>query len=369
MNTMSFFAGRVAVPWLIMSLMALAFSSLACQMSARADVLTTRTVETTTNPDGTSTVVTTTSDSASVSPGTVTLVSPSTVYSLLDSRRFELDRLIASRLVNGQMTPGQALKLRTQLDDIAAQISAARLSGYSAVDPHVITLGKQLDAVSLEAAGILSITPLTPITIVDTTTGDTRIAIDAFGNIVAISTLQPTVYSTTLDARRDELRKLIASGEATGTIPRAQADSFRLELDRLTALENAALAAGLSPTNALPIAMQLDTLRERVITYSPAVTIQPLIVGSRFILTNNQVALLDDIMVRRADLEGRIASQLAVGKISERQAASLRAQLDESAVLERAMRSDGNLNFNESRQLYTAFDKVATRLDGYIAKD
>lgn len=368
MKSMSFFTGRVAERWLVISLMALAFSSPAGQMPARADVLTTRTVETT-NSDGTQTTVTTTSKSDSLSPSTVTVVSPATVYALLDSRRFELDRLIANRLVNGQLSPGQALKLRSQLDDVAAQISAARLAGYSAVDPHVIDLGKQLDALSLQAVGILSIAPLTPITVVDNTTGTTKIAVDSFGNIVAISTLQPSVYSATLDTRRDELRRLIASAEATGTIPHAQADSFRMELDRLTALQNAALAAGLTSTNALPIAMQLDSLRDRVVTYSPSVTIQPLIVGSRFILQNNQVALLDDIVVRRADLEGRIASQLAAGKISERQAASLRSQLDESAVFERAMRTDGNLDFKESRQLYAAFDKVATRLDGYIAKD
>lgn len=354
--------------WLGPVVLALGLLIWGSRMATNADVLTRR-VETI-NGDGTKTVkteVTTTSDVPQASREVIVTTSPSTVFALLDSRRFELERLIASRLVNGQITAGDALKLRSKLDDLSAQIETARLAGYSVVDPRVVDLGKQLDIVGAQAAGLLAVAPLTPITVIDTSTGQTKIAVDSFGNVVAISTVQPTMYSATLDARRSQLQSLIATGEAAGTLPHAQASAFRMELDRLTALENAAAAAGITTTNVLPIALQMDTLRDQIIAYTHTPQLQPLIIGERFILSNNQVAMLDDVMVRRADLEARIANQLAAGRISQHQAASLLAQMDEIAREEAAMRADGNLSFKESRQLYTAFDRVATKLDGDIA--
>lgn len=361
-----------ALGWLLISLSFSFSSSFPLKTYAAVSEITTiREVETS-NPDGTTSSTTTSTTTSSV-PQDVTVQSSSTAevaltLSLLDSRRFEIDRLIASRLVNGQLTPGQALQLRSKLDHIAALVSAARLSGCSINDPQMIDIAQQLDSVSTEAAGMFGLTSFAPIAVVDRSTGVTRVVVDSFGNIVPVTTVQPDLLLTTLDIRRNELQRLIASGEASGSLDRTLANQFRAELDRLNALENSARASGLTYVSALPIAMQLDYLQDRIVASLPGQKLTPLVVGSRLILTNNQVVVLDDVMVRRADLEGRIATELAAGKLSATQAASLRAQLDDIAKQESLMRANGNLDFKESRQLYTAFDRVGSRLDGYLAR-
>ena len=78
--------------------------------------------------------------------------------------------------------------------------------------------------------------------------------------------------------------------------------------------------------------------------------------------------MLDDVMVRRAGLESRIAHERATGRITLAQANTLRDQLARVAVLESQMRGNGGLTFKDGRTLYGEFDKVGSRLDGYIAE-
>jgi hypothetical protein len=191
--------------------------------------------------------------------------------------------------------------------------------------------------------------------------------VDSFGNVVAIDTVKPELFLTTLDTRIHDLQRLIAKGQASGRLTPAQTSDFRADLDRLSALEVARKEGGLTYSEALPIAIQLDYLSTRMVTIMPDDALPPLVAGSRFVLTSGQVVLLDDLMVRRADLEGRIAQSLASGKLTDGQAAGLRTQMDQIAAQESAMRAKGEPTFKEGRRLYSEFDKVASRLDGYIA--
>jgi hypothetical protein len=334
----------------------------------RIAVTTTRRVSTTDNVDGSKTVVTTTTTQRpdaviATTPQTVIVTSnPGTILSLLDSRRFELDRLIAAKLVNGQISPGQALQLRQSLELISNRLSDAAINGYGSNDRRVISIATDLDSVSNQLVTLTSIPRLAPVAVVDTS-GNARISVDSFGNIVSVTSVTPDIYVNTLDGRIHDIQRLIASGQASGTISEFQAKAFRAELDRLVYLEAQGKSGSMTYVQALPIATQLDALTDRitVVTKSP---LPPLVAGSRFVLTTGQVVLLDDVMVRRADLEGKIAAKLAEGKLSPDAAASLRQQMDDIGRVEAQMRaSNGELSFKQGRNLYGQFDKVGSRLD------
>jgi len=343
--------------------------------SPRIAVTTTKRVSTTNNLDGTKTVVTTTTTQrpdntliastpiVTSTPQTVIVTSsPSTILSLLDSRRFELDRLIAAKLVNGQINAGQALQLRQSLEGISNRLSDAAINGYGGNDIRVIGIASDLDGLTNQLVVMASIPRLAPVTVVDTS-GTTKISVDSFGNIVSVSSVKPEIFVTTLDGRIRDIQRLIASGQASGRISEAQANDFRAELDRLVALETQGKSGSMTYVQALPIATQLDALSDRITVVSNQ-PLPPLIAGSRFVLTTGQVVLLDDVMVRRADLEGKIAAKLAQGKLSPDQAASLRGQMDDIGRVEAQMRAqNGELSFKQGRNLYGQFDKVGSRLD------
>jgi len=337
--------------------------------SPRISVTTKKVI--TDNADGTKTIVTSTStsDRPVVVPTTVTtttVYNPQTLLSLLDSRRLEIDRLIANDLIYNKINAGQAVGFRSRLNDIGAQIANARISGYTSDDARVIAIARDLDNVNSQLNAVAQYPALQPITVVDRS-GSTKIAVDSFGNVVAIDTVKPELFLTTLDARIHDLQRLLAKGQASGRLTPAQTSDFRAELDRLSALEIARKEGGLTYAEALPIAIQLDYLSTRMVTVMPNDSLPPLVAGSRFVLTSGQVVLLDDLMVRRADLEGRIAQSLASGRLTDGQAAGLRTQMDQIAAQESAMRAKGEPSFKEGRRLYSEFDKVASRLDGYIA--
>jgi hypothetical protein len=190
------------------------------------------------------------------------------------------------------------------------------------------------------------------------------------GSTVVISSVTPELFVTTLDGRIQDIQRVIASGQASGAISEDRARLFRLELDRLSALEAQGRAGQMTYVQALPIAVELDQLSDRIAVITPGQTLTPLISSNRLVLTTGQIVQLDDVMVRRAGLEGKIAQQLAAGKLTPDEAASLRQQMDDIARTEAQMRasSGGQLSLRDGRTLYGQFDKVGSRLDRYIAK-
>lgn len=175
------------------------------------------------------------------------------------------------------------------------------------------------------------------------------------------------VFVTTLEGRRLQLEAAIAAGQAAGTITDAQAKAWRAELDAI-ARAQAEGKSSLTYTAALPLAMSLDTLGDAIRVVSPKLVYVPMISGQRFIVEGGRVIMLDDIMVRRADLESKISRELALGHLTRSQARELRAELEQIADLEASMRAkNGAAGFSvtDSRTLYKMFDKVGSRLDGY----
>jgi hypothetical protein len=190
------------------------------------------------------------------------------------------------------------------------------------------------------------------------------------GSTVVISSIKPELFVTTLDGRIQDIQRVIASGQASGAISEDRAHVFRQELDRLSALEAQGRAGQMTYVQALPIAIELDQLSDRIAVITPGQTLTPLVSSNRLVLTTGQLVQLDDVMVRRAGLEGKIAQQLAAGKLTPDEAASLRQQMDDIARTEAQMRASngGELSLRDGRTLYGQFDKVGSRLDRYIAK-
>lgn len=174
------------------------------------------------------------------------------------------------------------------------------------------------------------------------------------------------VFVTTLEGRRLQLENAIAAGLAAGTITNAQAKMWRAELDGI-ARAQAEGRSSLTYTTALPLAMSLDYLGNAVAVVTPTLAYVPLISGQRFIVAGGRVIMLDDMMVRRAELESKISRELALGHISGSQAGELRREMTQIAVVERDLRTKDNndLTPKDGSTLYKMFDKVGSKLDDW----
>lgn len=80
-----------------------------------------------------------------------------------------------------------------------------------------------------------------------------------------------------------------------------------------------------------------------------------------------RVIIVDDITYRRHELDSRIDERIAEGKLTEADARVLRQELASSKPMEDGFRSDG-MDFKESRKMYNAFDRVASRIDSFSKK-
>ncbi len=189
------------------------------------------------------------------------------------------------------------------------------------------------------------------VTVPSSTTSVQRVVIDG------------PVFKTTISEREKALRAVIATGVADGTLTAAQADRYRAELDRLSALE---LSVGggteVSYERVLPIAYEYDLLG----TQLKVVNYRPLIQGNRIILSDTHVVAIDDLMNRRAGLEAKISYGLVSGKLSNSEADRLRGMLNHVAVVENSFRADGDISDREAKDLYSEFDKVGSAIDKAI---
>lgn len=307
-------------------------------------------------------------NSTTTSTRTVTVTSsqPSSgaVFSVLNNRRFELDKLIGDAKLRGALVGNRAIDLQAKSDHVRLLM----LDREGVLNQQqALKIAGELDALDAEVAAALNTSRLTPLTVVDTTSGTQRIVNDQFGNVIAITEAGPDVFVKTLEGRRLELEASIAAQQAAGSLAAEQARNLRAELDRVAQLQARENATGFTYVNALPLAMTLDYVGQELVHVVPSTTYVPLIDGHRFVVIGGRVVMLDDVMVRRAELESKISRMLATSKISSRQAAMLRSDLSKIATVERQMRFRGALTFADSRNLYNRFDKVGSRLDGFIA--
>jgi len=187
------------------------------------------------------------------------------------------------------------------------------------------------------------------------------------GSVVYLRTASPTLLITTLEGRRKDLDKMIDQAHDRGEISGERCEAMKRELRRI-AQETGSNT--ISYSGAVMLAEDLDLIGAQyrtIVTNAPAYV--PIIVGSHFTIYNGQTVQLDDLSMRRADLEGRVTKDLLQGRLSESRAADLRAQLSNIGSEAALYHADGNFDSKESRRLYDDFDHVATEIEKSAGKD
>jgi hypothetical protein len=309
-----------------------------------------------------------TTTTRSVTTSSINPISSDALVSVLNARRYELDKMIGDGMMRHAISADTAVGLQSELNRVTADWMSARSTGQPMTMNQAVTIARELDALSSNVAAALGINPLTRLTVGDTTDGTTRIVIDQFGKVIGLNSASPDIYIGTLDARRLQLENTISIGLALGTLTQDQASDLRADLARVARAQSESRTTTFNYVNALPLAMSLDDVGNQLKTVVQTVSFDPLINGNRFVVSGGAVIMLDDVMVRRAGLERRISREFATGRISAVQANILRNQLSRIADLESQMRIKGGLTFKDGRILYEQFDKVGSGLDGYIAE-
>ncbi len=341
------------------------------------------------NGDGTSTTtITTTKEVAPLSGTVVTQAAPIVVsgnWVFLDSRRKEIERIINERLAAGVLSTADSVRLKAMIDTFNLDFNRAVALGYSL--DNALPLAARLDAISGDLVTYAKISPfdnlvyLNPATgtktirMVSTTTTTNPVVVSTpisvqSDKVVSITTIEPRVIRDSIRTRHDRMVELISAGLASGNLTAAQAAVYRKQLDDLAALQASFDRGGtITYANYLPIAYQYDMLRSQLVSVvkSPTITVAPLIDNGRLYLSADRVVAFDDMMGRRAGLESKISYNLMMGRLSASKAAELRSRLDRIASLEGSYRnSNGRMNDEEAKKLYTEFDRVGSALDHAI---
>ncbi|HEY9759244.1 MAG TPA: DUF3659 domain-containing protein [Oculatellaceae cyanobacterium] len=364
------------------------------------------TVSKTISSDGTTITKTTTTSSMP------TMAESIRYCNVLEARRDAIRTMINDGLASGKLSAGQAADLKLQLDAISQAEADAKLSDDLMTYDEALAIGVRLDDLNSRTSTILEMKPLwsmitidngvrrlvleppvgttftqtttttspvyadrivqttttttAPGTMVTTPAGTAVVTRTAAGNVVSVQTVDPALLITTIDVRRKDLDRMVRESIEKKVISRAQGD---LILSDLVRIQQQAVP-GITYGRAVLLARDLDVITTQVATVVPAVP-QPLIAGSHLTISNGCIVELDDVSVRRSDLEARIAKDYLQGRLTANQSTELRERMNSIETMEATFRSQhpGDLTLKESRILYTNFDKVASTLDKWAGKE
>lgn len=167
----------------------------------------------------------------------------------------------------------------------------------------------------------------------------------------------------TLSEQRQRIENIV---ERAGTaLPENVRAEVKSELSRI-ADEEASLAddsSNKATSKMMGLARALDDVVFKINASLRKEVATPLVQGTQFSIMSGDWIDIDDIAMRRWDLEGRIAKAVDEGRLSRENAAQIRKTLDTIGEKENGMRADGDLDVKESRILYTEFDRVASQID------
>lgn len=190
---------------------------------------------------------------------------------------------------------------------------------------------------------------------------------------VFLRTASPDVLITTIDDRRKRLEDMIDASVVRGDITAEKAASMKRELGRI---DREVDAPGLSHSKAVMFAQDLDHIGDQyktsITTTTPSSSTTqyvPIINGSSITITTGQTFKLDDLSVRRADLEKRVVKDVLEGRMSESEAARVRSRLESLGNEQALYSANGSLNDKEAKRLYTEFDRVASEIDKIAGKE
>ncbi len=174
-----------------------------------------------------------------------------------------------------------------------------------------------------------------------------------------------SIYISTLTERRLKLENIITNASANGSLPETLKTELMTELARIRGDEEAAAAQSSQSANSkvMGLARSLDDVGFKINNALKREVVTPLVQGTQFAVNSGDWIDIDDVAMRRWDLEGRIAKLVADGRMTQVDAAATRKTLDAIGEKESAMRADGDLDVKESRALYTDFDRIASQID------
>lgn len=338
--------------------------------------------------------------------GSDTVVFSNAIEGSIDSRRLAYDALLADALANNRINAAQAAEYRATLKRIY-DLEQTDLSDNILSYDEANALASQLDAFGAPLYSVAQISPWSPLLV--TTNGATTISVtptyfapastttvsaynDASstttttsttvvggpavvstpvvastdGTVVKIQTATPELYITTIETRRKDLDKAIDRAKDQGKITGKQADVMKAELRRIA---HETGTNKITYSRAVMYAQDLDLIGTQL---GPVVAVGgyvPIIQGSHFTVYNGTIIELDDLSVRRAELEARITKDYLQGRLTDSQVISLRSQLDAVGLAANNYTASGETNFKETKALYKDFDHIASELEKFAGKD
>jgi hypothetical protein len=249
-------------------------------------------------------------------------------------------------------------------------VVAAMLTAFGLVAPaNAQTTTTQTTTTEITVGGAPATVVATPAGVTTTTTTVAPIPITGTtGSTVYFRTAKPEVLLMTITARRKDLDKMIDAAHSKGKITEKEAKAMKSELKRI---ERETGSNTISYERAVAFARDLDFIGTRMggVVVEGVPLYQPIIAGSHFTVVNGQIYVLDDLSVRRVDLEARIIKDYLEGRLSDDRASKLRAELDAIGATQAIYSATGELDPVSSRKFYKEMDKVASELEKYAGKD
>lgn len=280
---------------------------------------------------------------------------------------------LAAVLLAGSMTlPARADEITTvrttTVTSDSTSVPVVTLSpggNYIVVDPVTGAMRGVYDPLR----GLVGSTVAPGLVVVDNTSNRVVATFDSGGRVIALTNV-PAYDSlvVSIDARRAELERMIASGRAANNFGDVTAVSLREELASIAAQESAYRVSGrpLNYEEALSLANRLNALGDRVVPYMRGVTVTPLI-GSRFITTSGNLVIVDELSARNIRMQRRVDDEYAAGRLSNDHVARLKSQLNEVSSLQTKYTRNGKLKDSNTKTIVMKLDKVQTAMDRNIA--
>ncbi len=284
---------------------------------------------------------------------------PDTWLAIFDSRRMQLEQAIALAFARGKLEERQANKLRQELAAVSRAIAHGRSGPEPITMDEATVIAGDLDKLSKHITDTAGMPPF-PVLVADPD-ARLRIVLENFGNITSVNSIRNVVYAITLDSRRQELENRIESTIASGKLSTDEAGKFRNWLNRIANVQRSDSQTGIVDANkALFLAVEMDLLMSQL-PAGVASDLTPLVVGTRFMLIANQVIMVDENSVRRADLEARIDRKVINGQLSDAQAGKLRDQINQVTGTAGKGADDAG-DPKEMAQRFASFDELYAKV-------
>lgn len=200
----------------------------------------------------------------------------------------------------------------------------------------------------------------------DKVSGQVVATVDANGQVVELSSAPVAVtYLSKLQARRAELDAVISEALTRGDITAARAAELRARLDEVAA--GYGQGRVLTYGQALALADSLNAVQEVVVPFAKTVSFTPLLGGRYVIAGRDAVVVGNSVDARRLTLERRVDDEYKAGRLSAKQVARLKQELNEVNMMQAKYTKNGVVSDSKMSKLSMQLDRISTRLDKDVA--